>query len=135
MPDLHAKTAALAMSVIGIVISAYLTLIRYTSTPVACPDTGIINCGTVLSSQYSTIFGVPNAVLGIVFFAIEIIFVYKYFGREQMLLLNGVGLAFVLYFISTEYVLKAICIYCTAVHLCVIGLLAISLKYQDKVTS
>lgn len=130
-----AKQIALAIAMIGLMISSYLTLTRYTSLSLACPDTGVINCANVLSSQYSTIFGIPNAVLGIVFFLVDALVIWRYFGKDQMILINGIGLAFVLYYITTEFLLKSICIYCTAVHVCVLSLLFISIKYYGKPTS
>ncbi|MHB1830744.1 MAG: vitamin K epoxide reductase family protein [Candidatus Micrarchaeaceae archaeon] len=129
------KQVALAIAIIGLMISSYLTLTRYTSLSLACPDTGVINCANVLSSQYSTIFGIPNAVLGIVFFAIDAFVIWRYFGKDQMIIINGVGLAFVLYYITAEFLLKSICIYCTGVHICVLALLSISIKYYGKPTS
>ena len=132
---MRARQAALAIAIIGLMISSYLTLTRYTSISLACPDTGVINCANVLSSQYSTILGVPNAVLGIVFFAIDLFVIWRYFGRAQMVMINGIGLAFVLYYITAEFLLRSICIYCTGVHICVLALLFISIKYYGRPTS
>ena len=122
--------AANIIAVIGLAVSIYLTLLRYTTAiPLVCPTSGVINCESVLTSQYSTLFGIPNAALGIVFFAAELLAIRWYFGKEQFLVLNGLGLAFVFYYIAGEYVLKSICIYCTTVHICVVVLLIIAVKY------
>ncbi len=130
---LNAKKIALTIAIIGLLISVYLTIIRYSSAlPLACPNKGIINCANVLNSQYSTILGVPNAVLGMLFFIAEILVILKYFGKEEMLLLNGIGIIFVAYFMLAEYVLGSICLFCTGVHISVIALLLISIKYQGK---
>ena len=66
------------------------------------------------------------------FFAIEIILILKYFGSDAMVAYNVIGFAFVLYYIYAEYLLKHICLYCTAVHISVILLLAISVKCNMK---
>ena len=126
-------SVAYVFAVIGLLVSVYLTLVRYTSVvPLACPSSGVINCENVLSSQYSTIFGIPNAVLGMVFFVAEIIAIRMYFKTDYFLMLNGIGLAFVLYYVTAEYVLSSICLFCTAVHVCVLALLAIAIKYSGK---
>ncbi len=130
---LNAQRIALAIAVIGLLISVYLTILRFSSIlPLECPDKGIIDCANVLNSQYSTILGIPNAVLGMVFFIVDIFVIARYFGKEEMLLVNGIGAVFVLYFIMAEYVLGSICIFCTGVHLCIIALLIISIKYSGK---
>ena len=132
----NAKKVALAIAVIGLLISIYLTILRFSSLlPLECPDKGIIDCANVLNSQYSTILGIPNVLLGMAFFVVDIFVIMKYFGKEEMLLVNGIGMAFVLYFILAEYVLGSICIFCTGVHLCIIALLIISIKYYGKSTS
>lgn len=130
---LNAQKVALAIAAIGLLISIYLTIIRYSSIlPLACPDKGVIDCANVLNSQYSVIFGVPNAVLGLVFFIVDLYVIKKYFGKEEMLLVNAIGLVFVIYYMLAEYTLGSICIFCTGVHICVITLLIISIKYYGK---
>lgn len=130
---LNAKNIALSIAVIGLLISTYLTITHYSSVlPLACPDRGIINCANVLNSQYSAILGVPLAVLGILFFVAEILVIMTYFGKEEMLLFNGIGILFVVYFLLIEYVLSSICIFCTGVHVCILALMIISIKYYGK---
>jgi uncharacterized membrane protein len=130
---MNSRKIALIIAIIGLVVSIYLTILRYSTVlPLECPNSGVIDCAGVLSSQYSVIFGIPNVLLGLVFFIAEIFVIIKYFGKEEMLFLNAVGLLFVLYYISTEYILGKICLYCTTVHICTIMLLAISIKYYKK---
>ena len=119
---------ALAIAVIGFAISVYLISVQYTVAPLACPTVGIINCETVLTSQYSKIFGVDNSILGAIFFLLDIAIILKYFGKDAMVLYNVVGIAFVIYYIFTEYLLGKICVYCTAVHICVLLLFLIAIK-------
>lgn len=126
------KSIAVAISVIGLLLSAYLTIVYLFPGTLACPSKGVIDCVDVLTSQYSTIFGIPNAVLGMVFFIAETAVVVRYFGKDQMVVMNGVGMAFVLYYIYAEYMLRSICIYCTGVHICVAALLIISIKWYGK---
>ncbi len=116
---LSAKGAMLAISIIGLLIAAYLTAYHYAGATLYCPNSGSIDCQLVLNSSYSALLGVPMAVYGLAFFAIEIA-VVLHFDREQMLLWNTVGLAFVLYLSYAEYILGSICLYCTSIHAIVV---------------
>ena len=59
-----------ALGVVGLGISIYLTTIHYTHTAPVCTVTGIINCASVLKSSYSVIPGtsipitIPRHALG-----------------------------------------------------------------------
>ncbi len=122
---------ALVLAAIGLADAAYLTIDHYTNIPVACPSVGIINCGDVLNSSYSSLFGVPFAVLGLVFFAIEIAVILL--GNKDLLVLyNGVGIAVVAYLVYTEYLIGHICLFCTLVHVLVVTLFALSVVYYDS---
>jgi uncharacterized membrane protein len=115
----------LLLIMIGIVDAAYLTYSHYNGTPVACPDAGIVNCGKVLSSPYSTIFGIPLGFIGMVFFAIEL-FMLDRTDYENIMFFNIIGIATVVYLLYVEYVLGAICLYCTLVHILVVSLFVLS---------
>jgi uncharacterized membrane protein len=115
----------LAIAVAGFCIAAYLTYEHFSgSTSLACPDTGRINCAKVTSSQYSTVLGVPVAVLGLLFFATMIALMSPQAWRSRR---QGVtwsrwigvtlGLLFVFYLVWAElYQVGSICLWCTAVH-------------------
>ena len=61
--------ATLTVSLLGLGAAAYLTFEHFTSsTTLACPETGVVNCAKVTTSAYSTVFGIPVAVLGLLFF-------------------------------------------------------------------
>ncbi len=118
--------ARIALAIIGLLASIYLSYSAAFDVPVACPTVGILNCGSVLSSVYANTFGIPNGYLGVLFFLG--VFVLIYLKKPAPLAaLNAIGIGFVLYFIRAEYVLGSICIYCTLVHICTIALLAISI--------
>ncbi len=120
------RTASTALSVIGLAIALYLTVYHYFGIPLVCSTTGIINCENVLSSNLAYLLGIPIAVYGVIFFALELLLIY--FGdKEMMLVYNAVGIGGVAYFIYTEYVIGSICLYCTAVHLIVISLFIMGL--------
>lgn len=121
------RNLSVLFAAIGLAISIYLTIVHYTSLQLACPDTGIINCENVLTSQYSMILGIPIAILGIVFFAAELFVILVVKDNDYFIALSGIGIAFVMYYIYSEYKVGSICIYCTAVHICTAALLVLSI--------
>ncbi|MEM3791607.1 MAG: vitamin K epoxide reductase family protein, partial [Candidatus Micrarchaeaceae archaeon] len=122
----YKAAAQIALSALGLAISAYLAVSHYTSSSVFCPSGGIVDCEKVLNSTYSLLFGVPLAVYGVLFFLVDLFLILS---RKQNLAMywNGIGMGFVIYFLYLEYLIGKICIYCTAVHIIVIFLLALSM--------
>lgn len=122
-------TAGLAL--VGLGVSVYLTVAHYTtSTILACPDTGLINCARVTTSPQSVILGVPVAVLGLAYYVVMVALCSPPAWRvaalaRPRLALSGVGVAMVLYLVYTElFVLNAICLWCTSVHVVTLALFA-----------
>lgn len=122
-----------ALSIIGLLISIYLTIAHYyDALPVVCPTVGIVDCGTVLSSSFATILGfIPSSSLGIVFFGV-IIYLFLKKKNEDALYWNVLGFISLFYFWYAEYTLGKICLYCTAIHIIVILLLASMLLGKKK---
>ncbi|MBI2632888.1 MAG: vitamin K epoxide reductase family protein [Parcubacteria group bacterium] len=104
-------------SIIGFADAAYLTLAHYRG---ATPVCSIINgCEKVLTSSYSTIFGIPVALFGVIIYAIIFIATLFYYGtgKKQFFIIYAlsVSIAFLasLYFLSIQFfVLSAFCFYC-----------------------
>ncbi len=112
---------------VGLLSSIYLTVTKYTSLQLACPDTGVIDCTNVLTSQYASLYGVPNVILGVVFFVVMFAVITLVKNKDAFVILSGIGMAFVLYYIYAEYMVRSICIYCTVVHISTIALLILAL--------
>ncbi|WP_238151168.1 vitamin K epoxide reductase family protein [Kribbella sindirgiensis] len=117
--------ATLVVSVAGLAVAAYLTYEHFTAgTTLACPDTGVVNCAKVTSSQYSKVLGIPVALLGLAFFAGMTALSVPPMWRTSSpwpgrLRLVGVltGVVFVCYLIWAElFQINAICLWCTVVH-------------------
>ncbi len=115
----------MAISVVGLAIAAYLTYDHFSgSAPLSCPDTGIVNCLKVTTSSYSVIFGVPVAVLGLVFFAVMAVFQLPRMWASPDRRIGGARLAWAvigtgtaLWLVYAElFRINNICLYCTAVH-------------------
>ena len=122
---------ALLIVVLGIADATYLTIAHYT-TPVvlSCPDTGIINCAKVTTSVYSSILGIPVALLGLIFFVGMLPFQLPVAWRSANPWVRGLrlagattGIVMVLWLLYVElYKLNAICLYCTAAHILTVAL-------------
>ncbi|MDE1860767.1 MAG: vitamin K epoxide reductase family protein [Candidatus Micrarchaeota archaeon] len=126
------RMIALVLAVLGILDGVYLEIDAITGIPVACPNTGVIDCGNVLNSKFADTFGIPNPILGVVFFSVEVILMYVFFNKELLFVYNAIGIAFVIYFLHVEWVVRSICIYCTVTHILVAALFIISLLYLSK---
>ncbi len=123
-----------ALSLLGLAVSAYLTVEHFSSgTTLACPDTGAINCVKVTASSYSKLFGVPVALLGLLFFvamvplSLPVAWRSRHAGVARLrLLLACVGVLFVLYLVWAElFPIGAICLWCTVVHVVTVTLFGI----------
>lgn len=117
---------SLGLSVVGLAVSAYLTYDHVTGGgTLACPEGETVNCAKVTESQWSSLFGVPVAPLGLVFFLVLVPLVRGgAFGRPGSTLDRlrlgwlGVGLAMVFYLVWAElFKIRAICLWCTVVHI------------------
>ena len=114
------RRIGLALGAIGLVDSLYLSANSLDeSVQLVCPNTGVINCGTVTSSLYSRVLGIPVALLGAIWFAIMVALIYTNRPSYTIVLvpLWVSGMAFAGYLIFVELsVLHAICLYCTLAH-------------------
>ncbi|MEP7054814.1 MAG: vitamin K epoxide reductase family protein [Actinomycetota bacterium] len=126
--------ACVVPTVAGFAISGYLTWAHFREGAVlACPETGVINCQKVTSSPQSYLFGVPVAVLGLLFFAAMLVLTFPPAWRSPnplvhraRLLTVSAGVLFVIYLVYAEvFVLDAICLWCTAVHALTVVLFAV----------
>jgi uncharacterized membrane protein len=117
---------ALVASIIGFFDSAYLTIIKFTHTPIYCTP-GLGNCETVQNSQWSTIWGIPIALLGALSYLVLIVcFVFEkrvpYLKQYSQYLIFGTsffGFLFSLYLTYLElFVIHAICQWCILSAIC-----------------
>ena len=124
---------AVLASVAGLAISVYLTVVHFSTLPLACPANAVVNCEQVLSSRYAVIGGsaLPTSVAGIVWFAISAgLAVLR--RRRALLAWASLGLATALFLVYVEIVqLGAVCIWCTAAHAMVLLIFLIALMQRD----
>jgi uncharacterized membrane protein len=121
---------ALVVALIGLAISAYLTIEHYSSsTSLACPESATINCQKVTTSPWSHVGPAPVAVLGLAFFvAMSVLCTAPAWRLRSLDALRvaaaTVGVLTALYLLWVElFRVDAICLWCTAVHLCALALL------------
>ena len=125
-----AARASFVIALLGLAVSVYLTVEHFTSSAtLACPETGTINCQKVTTSSWSHIGPVPVAVLGLVFFVAMAALCSPPAWRRPVLSplrLAGavVGVLAALGLVWVElFQVDAICLWCTAVHVCALALL------------
>jgi uncharacterized membrane protein len=129
----------LVLSIAGLAVASYLTYEHFTAgTTLACPNTGVVNCAKVTSSQYSKVFGIPVAVLGLAFFvgmtALSLPPMWRTaspWPSRLRLTAVVVGVVFVCYLIWAElFQIDAICLWCTVVHALTLVLFALVIIRQ-----
>jgi uncharacterized membrane protein len=115
---------ALALAVIGLGVSVYLTVAHFSGARLACSDTGLVNCEAVTTSAQSYFVGVPVALWGLLFYvamtAVNLPGAWRSNDRRihaLRLAMAAGGMCFVLYLVSAEFlIIGNICLWCTSVH-------------------
>ncbi len=133
----------MALSVIGLGVAIYATIVHLAGIQPYCPaGGGLVNCEEVMTSSQSVVFGIfPVAELGLAFFVFMIAintpwawrakfprFLDRFGGRklsERPELIRWarlgaviVGMGFAIYLIYAELVqIGHICLWCTSVHI------------------
>ncbi len=114
----------IVLSLLGIIDAGYLTYEHYQQIIPPCTVNRYFpiasDCGKVLTSAYSVIFGIPLAVLGIfqytfILIAVILLMIFrKKIFAYWVIFQSLVGAIFSIYFVYIQLIiLKSICIYCT----------------------
>ena len=111
--------ASVALVVLGLLVSIYMTIYKVTSNNAMCLGSG--DCSTVNASSYSEVYGIPVAVFGVLGYA-AILMVLYFENRNRFLMQNSTlmifgmaltGFIFTVWLIYVEVVLlKALCPFC-----------------------
>jgi uncharacterized membrane protein len=111
--------ASIALVIVGLLVSIYMTIYKVTSNDSMCLGSG--DCSTVNASRYSEVNGIPVAVLGILgYLAILATHFFedrnRFFKQNATLMIFGMALTGFLFTIWLIYVeialLKALCPFC-----------------------
>ena len=125
------RIALLLLSIAGFFDSAYLTISHYQKTIPPC--TIAKQCDTVLTSQFSTILGIPIVLIGSLYFLALIFlllinrFPFLYF---KLLAFSGLVVSAILFGIQA-FVLQAYCQYCILSEIIVLTIFVLSLKHKE----
>ena len=126
------------LALIGVAISAYLTINYYSGGGVNFCVTGE-DCDVVKQSKYSNISGIPVSLIGIAGYvailATTLLPLTKRKRWNTLFLLSIVGVAFSLYLTYIEiFEIKAICSYCVLSLLVILAIFFIVLMKKDAIS-
>ncbi len=120
----------LAVLIVGILVSIYVTYVHYYPGALVCGSGNIINCESVITSQYSVILHVPLAVWSLTWFILALV-PFSYFKNRlgvvsDIWFLGGIG--GMMYSIVAQYLLLRICIWCLSLD----ALIALSIIFYFR---
>ncbi|MEK6937215.1 MAG: vitamin K epoxide reductase family protein [Nanoarchaeota archaeon] len=104
--------------ILGILTTSYLTYLKFSSDPsTVCDINRQISCSAVNNSLYSTLFNIPLAVLGLLYFLLMLCLVIKSDkNREYFKIILFLSVPVLIYSLYLTYVeiavLKTICLFC-----------------------
>ena len=126
MSSRAASLGLLVAGVLGLAVSAYLTVAHYADVPLVCAANSAIDCGAVTSSRWSLIPGtdLPVAATGVLWFAVSTALAVAALAAPSSLLVARAHFAWcvagalaVLYLVYGELaVVHRVCEWCTAAH-------------------
>jgi uncharacterized membrane protein len=107
------KTLLAIFLILGIIDASYLTVTHFLPSALKCPTiSSAVNCERVTTSGFSTIFGVPIAIPGLIWFVASLFFLI--FGYNEIVknLWMILGIGGVIYSVSAQVIIGNVCIYC-----------------------
>ena len=133
--------ASVALVIIGLAVSIYMTIYKYSGNDGMCLGSG--DCSTVNASRFSEVNGIPVAVFGIVgYVAILLVHFFEtrneFFRKNGTLLIFGMALTGFLFTLWLVYVevalLKAYCPFCltSQAAMTVIFIIAVVRLFQNQ---
>jgi len=134
MPALRWQpVASLVLCIYGLGASIYLTVTHFEPKALACVSNGTFNCEKVTQSPQSVIVGIPVAILGLAFFvpmlAVCLPAAWRTADRRihlARLIMATTGVGMIIYLIIAElFIIKAICLWCSSVHIATLLLFVI----------
>lgn len=128
----------LALGWLGFLDSLYLTIEHYLGTVPSCSV--IAGCEKVLTSQYSELFGLPVALLGVAYYFAVFALAGGYLAvKHAALLLYAAsvpffGLVWTIWFLYVQaFVLRAFCLYCLLSAAITLALVFLSLLFFRRI--
>lgn len=107
----------LVLSFIGFIDATYLAIKKFFASPLPCYI--FQGCDVVNTSSYSNIFGIPNSLLGAIFYLAVFILTVRFLETKNFAYFKAIFYLSILGFLMALYltvlqvfVIKALCIYC-----------------------
>ena len=134
--------ALIIVSFIGFLDATYLTVKHYTGTPIACSI--FEGCEKVTTSPYATVFNIPVALYGALYYLFTFFLSVAYLDTKRNLFisaippLTAIGFIASVWFVYLQlFVIKAICPYCmisaaTSTALFILGIFVLKYKRSHK---
>ena len=127
------KNLVLALSVIGILISAYLLYAKLTDNPLVCAAN--LGCNVVQRSKYSTLLGMPLGFWGMGYYFVLFAAFYVATTTKNRIFRNifiAWGLLFSVYLTVLEaFVINAFCLWCLTSFVNIILITIINFAIKD----
>ena len=135
----------LFLALAGVLDAGYLLIETMGGATVTCPNVpfgrfNLNQCNIVLATPYAKIFGLPNALYGLVaylFFAILVL--YELNKRrttnaiQLLFYLSGLGILIFVYFVYLQlFVIEALCFYCLLSAITMTLIFVLSAAYNKK---
>ena len=132
--------ASVALVILGLLVSIYMTIYKFTGDDGMCLGSG--DCHTVNASKYSEVNGIPVAIFGIGGYLAILAVLYfensnRFFKQNATLMIFGMSLTGFLFTVWLIYVeialLKAICPFCVTsqVAMTIIFILAVARLFRQ----
>ncbi|MBI2444575.1 MAG: vitamin K epoxide reductase family protein [Candidatus Magasanikbacteria bacterium] len=131
--------ALLVISLVGFVDASYLTLKHYQGEPPTCSI--LAGCEVVTTSRYATIYQIPVALLGALYYLAVFLGAVAYLDTRREVILRWLARLTVLGFLATlwffylqAFVIGAYCLYClvSAATSTLLFVLGIQILYYFK---
>ncbi len=106
------RVVPLGLIFLGLLDTAFLAYEHYfAGIPPCHVGLSLIDCGTVLRSQYSVFWGIPLVLWGLgYYFSLLVVFLYRPKFLRAMIL-AGLAVSVVLFYLQVG-VLRSVCLYC-----------------------
>lgn len=142
----HNKSAIWISSLIGLIVSGYLTYVKLFNQPIYCTP-GLGDCQTVNSSQWSELWGIPIALFGMISYLAILLLVFispripflKMYNKFFVFGIGTFGFLYSLYLTYLElFIIKTICQWCLVSAICMTIIFIFSIfnlrrsQYQQK---
>lgn len=132
----YMRPVLLVLSVLGLILSLYLTYLHFADSGAAFCAEGS-DCDVVRQSAFSSIFGIPVALFGVIGYALIIFFMLSSINNKRKWLLLYIvslaGVSFSAYLTYLElFIIDAICMYCVVSALFMVAIFFIIIFGKDE---